>query len=218
MMLANHQSFVLENKQIAPGAFLLRFKRSFAFAPGQVIGIAVDQQTEPRLYSIASGNKEDQTDILYTVKPAGLLTPELARLKVGDRLFHTSPFGKFNSGEGKALWIATGTGIAPFASMAFSGQAKGKTLIYGSRDRNHLYLHSRLQQALDPAHYYPCTSRENAPGAFHGRVSDFILSYQGLRPDLPCYICGSAEMVVDVRDQLIALGLPFDRIFAEIFF
>lgn len=218
MMIASQQAIVLENDQIAPGAFLLRFKRSFSFEPGQVIGIAVDRQTEPRLYSIASGNKAEQTDILYTIKAGGLLTPDMARLKAGDRLFHTSPFGKFNSGKGKALWIATGTGIAPFASMAFSGLGAEKTLIYGSRDLNHLYFHTQLQKALEPDHYFPCTSREEAPGAFHGRVSDFIRSYQGLRTDLPCYICGSAEMVVDVRDQLIALGLPFDRIFAEIFF
>jgi ferredoxin/flavodoxin---NADP+ reductase len=218
MMLASRQAVVLENDQIAPGAFMLRFKRNFAFEPGQVIGIAVDRQTEPRLYSIASGNKAELLDILYTVKPGGLLTPEMARLKAGDRLFHTSPFGKFNSGKGKALWIATGTGIAPFASMAFSGLGAEKTLIYGSRDRHHLYFHSQLQEVLDRGKYFPCTSREEAPGAFHGRVSDFIRSHQGLQTDLPCYICGSAEVVVDVRDQLIALGLPFDRIFAEIFF
>jgi ferredoxin--NADP+ reductase len=32
------------------------------------------------------------------------------------------------------------------------------------------------------------------------------------------YLCGSAEMVVDVRDILIAKGIPYEQIFAEIYF
>lgn len=235
-MNASFQAIVEKHAEIAPGAFVLSFKRNFEFEAGQVIGITLDPKQEPRLYSIASGNKAASVDILYTVNPDGLLTPALSRLREGDRFFHTEPFGKFTCTDTPALWIATGTGIAPFASMLFSGLGGGKTLVYGNRDMQHLYFHSRLKEALGGDRYFPCTSRVAAPEAFHGRVTAFLQASRdqalpgtflnsgmgstgdGRMQDLPCYVCGSAEMVVDVRDLLIEMGWPFDRIFAEIFF
>ena len=37
-------------------------------------------------------------------------------------------------------------------------------------------------------------------------------------PCLKYYLCGSAEMVVEIRDILIEKGIPFDRIISEIYF
>lgn len=212
------QACVEENQEIAPGAYVLSFSRSFDFEAGQVIGISLETDMEPRLYSIASGNKSTMVEILYTVNPGGLLTPSLSRLRRGDRFFHTAPFGKFTSAAGPALWIATGTGIAPFVSMLCSGLGKEKTLVYGNRTHHELYFFDRLHAGFPSGRFFPCTSREVSADTFHGRVTDFIRLHPELAADLPCHLCGSAEMVVDVRDLLIGMGVAFDRIFAEIFF
>jgi ferredoxin/flavodoxin---NADP+ reductase len=119
---------VTANKEIAPGAFLLSFPRNFSFTAGQVIGITLSKGEEPRLYSIASGENQDEVWILYTIKPDGALTPQLAQAKPGDTVYITKPFGNFICREEKAVWIATGTGIAPFASMFFQGSIKTKLL------------------------------------------------------------------------------------------
>jgi ferredoxin/flavodoxin---NADP+ reductase len=218
MMIVSQQEIVIRNQEIAPGAFILSFPRGFEFEAGQVIGISLDKHLEPRLYSIASGNRSETVDILYTVNPDGLLTPGLSRLRKGDRLFRTDPFGKFICTNEQALWVATGTGIAPFAAMLFSGLGHGKTLIFGNRTHKELYFQDQFRRLLKNGHYIPCTSREEYAEAFFGRVTDFIRSNPGLCSGLPCYLCGSAEMVVDVRDILIELGVPFDKIYAEIFF
>ena len=212
-----YKTIVVSNRQIAPGAFVLQFKKSFDFTPGQVIGLTLHNDNEPRLYSIASSNKADLVDILYTMKPDGLLTPPLSKLQPGDGIFHTEAFGRFLCLEEKAVWIATGTGIAPFVSMALSGQSSGKKLIYGNRSADYFYYRDVLQPLMGE-HYFACCSRIPSEGAFHGRVTDYLLLIPDIDIQLPYYLCGSAEMVVDVRDILIERGVPFERIMAEIFF
>jgi len=208
---------VSHNIQIAPNAWLLKFSRPFNFQAGQVIGITLDTNQQPRSYSIASGVDNHEVWILYTIKPDGLLTPPLSRVRRGDAIFITSTFGNFVCREEKAVWIATGTGIAPFASMFFSGQYQKKTLIHGSRTREELYFFDHFSGAGGLT-YHPCCSRERDKDCFHGRVTDFVENLNGLDTEITYYLCGIAEMVVDTRDLLIARGVPFNNIMAEIFF
>ena len=216
-MHLKNKAFVISNMQLATSAYLLRFRRSFDFIAGQVIGIGMGNKDEARLYSIASGEESDTIDILYTVNPSGLLTPALSALHPGDSLHHTDPFGHFICREERAVWIAAGTGIAPFAAMAFSGQSPGKQLIFGNRKPDRLYFHDRLK-SLFGDRYTACCSGGVFQGTFKGRVTDYLNSLAGLDLNIPYYLCGSAEMVVDVRDILIMRGLAYDQIYAEIFF
>ena len=39
-----------------------------------------------------------------------------------------------------------------------------------------------------------CVSREAAPGAFHGRITDY-LNAEGIDPEATYYVCGSARIV-----------------------
>lgn len=208
---------VSSNLEIAPGAFILAFPRTFDFIPGQVVSLGTDLVAEPRLYSIASGNQLDEIWILYTVNPEGLLTPELAKLSKGDKVFVSEPFGRFTGNDDPAVWIATGTGIAPFASMFFSAPSHNKILIQGNRNMPGLYFYDKFIKKMGQ-NYFPCCSREIADGCYHGRVTEFLQAFEIPDFSIPFYLCGSAEMVVDARDILIEKGVPFDNILAEIFF
>ena len=63
------KQIVTSNISIAPNVYLLSFKRSFSFVPGQWIAIGLHPTDNPRLYSIASGIKNDEVNILYDIKP-----------------------------------------------------------------------------------------------------------------------------------------------------
>ncbi len=208
---------VTQNTPIGTNAWLLIFPRIFDFVAGQVIGITLNDKDEPRLYSIASGINHNKIWILYTLKPDGLLTPPLSKISKGQVIYITKPFGNFICREDKAVWIATGTGIAPFSSMIFSGQEHYKKLIHGSRYKDGLYFREFFAEKMGD-NYQPCCSREYEGNFFSGRVTDYILAQESLDTDIPYYLCGVAEMVVDVRDLLISRGVPFNRIMAEIFF
>ncbi len=211
------QGIITANNKIAPNAYLLSFPRIFNFLPGQVIGVSISQDTEPRLYSIASGASENEMKLLYKVKPDGVLTPGLSKLKSGDTIYLSEPFGAFVGDEKPAIWIAAGTGIAPFASMLYSGLAGNKKLIHGSRQASGFYFQDDFVMSLKN-NYIRCCSGDKQNGFFAGRVTDYLKQLPEIDLTVPYFLCGSTKMVVEVRDILIARGVPFKNIISEIFF
>ena len=204
-------------RQIAENAYVLEYQRFFDFEAGQIISIALSADESPRMYSIASGERDENIQVLFNVVNEGHLTPALSCLKAGDYLWTSAGFGKFTGTTGKAWWIAQGTGIAPFASMFRSGQREGKVLIHGGRYPDSFYYSDEFEPVLGE-NYIRCCSREIIPGTFHGRVTDYLNSIGPLSAEPLYYLCGSSEMVVETRDLLIKKGVPFTRIVGEIYF
>lgn len=208
---------VTNHVQVAEGAYVLSFPRMFDFLAGQVIGLGVDTMLPPRLYSIASGEQDPVIEVLYTEKPDGELTPRMSGLKPGDQILVTSPFGRFTRPTAGGVMVAAGTGIAPFASMIRSGKGLGATLIHGASYATGFYFADEMRKQLRD-NYIQCCSRCLEFEGFQGRVTRFLENGSGVDTAKKYYLCGSAEMVVDSRDVLIACGVPFGNIEAEIFF
>lgn len=204
------------NEEISPGAYVVSFARDFDFVPGQVVKLGLDNDMPPRIYSICSGNHEEEIRILFNVKEGGELTPKLASLIPGEKIHVSKPYGSFTDNDKPAWWIATGTGIAPFYSMFRSGIAANKKLIHGVRYLNQFYFEDELEWGLGD-NYVRCCSKETSCDTFPGRVSQYLSGIDQL-PQVNYYICGSAIMVVEVRDLLIERGIQFSNIFAEIYF
>jgi ferredoxin/flavodoxin---NADP+ reductase len=212
-----HKVRITSQLELTPGTYLTGFERSFEFIPGQVLMVTANEAIPARMYSIASGKDESECRILYDLKPNGQLTPLLAALRPGDQLYISDPFGSFVSLEGPVSWIGTGTGIAPFLSMALSGILDEKTLVHGSRTIQGFYQQGLLKGLLGER-YIRCCSGEEAEGVYPGRVTEYLRARAPLTSACFYYLCGSAEMVVDVRQVLMDQGIPFNRIMAEIYF
>ncbi len=211
------QSEVVNLNEISDGVFVLSYQRKCDFKAGQVVAITVDTNDEPRLYSIASGEKEDEVRILFNVVPKGKLTTQLSELTKGQNIFVSEPFGKFTGSSEPAYWIAAGTGIAPFASMFYSNLAINKTLIHGGRTLDSFYFRKEFEEVFGDQ-YIRCCSQEKGDGVYEGRLTSYLKSLENLPDSHNYYLCGSAEMVVETRDILIHKGISFDRIIAEIYF
>lgn len=208
---------VLDVKLIAPDVYVLSFRRNFSFTAGQVVAIDVMADGTPRLYSIASGENDENTEILFDEKPDGKLTPMLSKLKSGDKIYVSEPFGKFHCKETKAWWIASGTGVAPFVSMSRSGMASGKMLIHGARYDENFYFSEVLEPILGED-YIRCCSQQKDTRHYAGRLTQWIRKKENLPSDTQFYLCGSPEMVVEVRDLLISKGVSFKNIVSETYF
>lgn len=221
-MVATHNHKVLPislsfTEELSEGIYLFGFRRFFDFKAGQVIGIALQENGPRRLYSICSGENEEDIKILYNVIEEGYLTPRLADLEAGDTIWITEPRGEFICDEDPAVWIATGTGIAPFYAMLRSGLAGNKTLIHGNRYLEQFHFYNEFGASLGES-YHRCCTAEQDENVYHGRVTAFIEEVPVLNPSLKYYLCGNAEMVVETRDILISKGIPFDHIISEIYF
>lgn len=204
------------NEEISPGVHVISFKRDFDFKPGQVVKIGHSPEVPPRIYSLCSGSREAEARILFNIKEEGVLTPILASLIPGEKIRVSKPYGSFTDSEKPAWWIATGTGIAPFYSMFRSGLSGNKKLIHGVRFLGQFYFEDELESALGE-NYVRCCSQESSCDTFPGRVTSYLAELNEL-PRVNYFICGSAIMVVEVRDLLIERGVPFSNIFAEIYF
>jgi ferredoxin--NADP+ reductase len=216
----NHTIFPVTltfSEQVSSGIHLFGFPRNFLFEAGQVIGIALAEDGPRRLYSICSGEQDKEVWILYNVINEGYLTSRLSDLEAGDIIWITEPRGEFICHEEPAVWIATGTGIAPFYSMLRSGKSANKTLIHGNRYLEQFHFYDDFDSILRD-NYIRCCTGETAEGVYHGRVTSYLAEYPVSDPTLKYYLCGGAEMVVETRDILIEKGIPFHRIISEIYF
>jgi ferredoxin--NADP+ reductase len=65
--------------------------------------------------------------------------------------------------------------------------------------------------------YIKCSSVTDDDGFYRGRLTAFLKT-SNFRYEQNFFVCGSSEMVVQVRDILIGRGVDYDKIIAEIYF
>ncbi len=187
-----------------------------------------------RAYTIASPAWDDELEF-YSIKvPDGPLTSRLQHIKPGDQvILRRKPVGTLVLDAllpGKRLWfLATGTGIAPFASLVRDPETYDRyqdvIVMHTCRELAELAYGRELIEGLsdDPLigdlvagrlHYYPTTTRGD--GAFIGRITDNLSSGKvfadlGLpaisAEDDRAMVCGSLAFNHDVKAVLERFGL-----------
>jgi ferredoxin--NADP+ reductase len=186
-----------------------------------------------RAYSIVSANYEDHLEFLSIKVQDGPLTSRLQHIKVGDKIIvGRKPTGTLLINfllPGKNLYlIGTGTGLAPFLSVARDPETYERfekvIVVHGVRDVAELAYREYLTHEL-PDHeflgemvtkqmlYYPTVTRE--PFVNQGRVTTLIetgkmQSDLGLPPLDPAndrvMLCGSPGMLRDLKHMLEKRG------------
>lgn len=208
---------IVSNKKVAKDVYILSFKREFDFRAGQIIAIDLVANGTPRLYSIASGEGDEYVEILFDEKTDGKLTPHLSNVVEGDVIYVSEPFGNFQCTHKDCWFIAAGTGIAPFVSMLRSGMAKGKKIIHGGKLDENFYFSDLIETEL-ASDYVRCASQQADTLFYKGRLTKWLEEQPVFSKGISYYLCGSSEMVVDVRDFLIKKGVSFDKIISETYF
>ncbi len=226
---------VIARREVAAAVHLLAIIGGGPFLAGQNVNLALAPSGPARSYSVASGPADPALEVLFDVVPGGLLTPRLAALQAGDPLYVSPAFGGFLDDERPATWIAAGTGVAPFASMVRSGLAADKILVHASRSPAGFHFRELFAARLGPRYFRCRPGAAGPPGAAEvqgaaesadpagadgvraGGLISWIQSSE-LPPDRRYLLCGSARMVVEVREALIARGVPFANVLAEIYF
>ena len=218
-------------------SFRVERPRSLRFRSGEFVMIGLLGDTgKPllRAYSIASPAWDEELEF-YSIKvPDGPLTSRLQHIEVGDEIIlRPKPVGTLVHDAllpGKRLWmLATGTGLAPFASLMREPETYEKydqvIMMHTCREVAELEYGRHLVEALpddpligemvgDKLLYYPTTTRE--PFARMGRVTDNLSSGKvfadlGLPLMDPAtdraMVCGSLAFNVDVKAILEGFGL-----------
>jgi benzoate/toluate 1,2-dioxygenase reductase subunit len=190
----------------------------FEFKAGQTIRFI--HRSIKRYYSIVS-TPDDPNLVLYVHHvPKGLFSQILAEVEIGARFNVTGPHGyfTFRPSARQAVFVATGTGIAPFVSMGRSG-VTDFILLHEVEFAEDLYYHNLFRKIS--FNYVPCLLKPIAgeiqpPGTFHGKAADFIR--EKLQPaSYDFYLCGGREMTREVT-LLADDRFSGSYVFKEVFF
>ena len=204
----------------------------FGFVGGQWLSLKhtkPDGEEITRAYSIASppGDNNRFALCLNRVQD-GFVSNFLCDMKDGDELPAQGPFGDFilRPPLRDTIFIATGTGIAPFRSMLHwllaeesRHQNKQLSLVFGSRYETDIYYHQeflQLASAHPNFHYLPTLSRGDEKWTgLRGYVQEHVAEIVQGRTDMHAYICGLDKMVKANRDLLKGMGCDRKSILYE---
>lgn len=218
-------------------SFRVTRPQSLRFRSGEFVMIGLpgdDGRPILRAYSIASPNWDEELEF-YSIKvPDGPLTSRLQHIQVGEQIIlRPKPVGTLVLDallSGQRLWfLATGTGIAPFASLMRDPETYERfgqvIMMHTCREVAELQYGRQLVENLknDPLIgemvegkliYYPTTTREKSPQM--GRITDTLTSGKVFADlDLPAMdcahdramVCGSLAFNTDVKAVLEGFGL-----------
>jgi benzoate/toluate 1,2-dioxygenase reductase subunit len=187
---------------------------SFHFIPGQ--RICLSHEGRERDYSLISTPDDDFLTLCIKYVKEGRVSPFLASVSMETILSFTGPRGYFTykPSPKPTIFVATGTGIAPFISMSRSG-LRGFTLLHGARSARELYYAAFFRSVSES--YIPCTTQgSEGQDLFHGRVTDYLSSVMP-REDYDFYLCGRGDMIRDAT-LLVDAYFPGSLVYAETFY
>ncbi len=222
-------------------SFRVTRPRSLRFRSGEFVMLGLmGENGKPllRAYSIASPAWDDELEF-YSIKvPDGPLTSRLQHVREGEQvILRTKPVGTLVLDAllpGNRLWLfATGTGIAPFASLMRDPETYERfgeiILMHTCRDVAELDYGRKLIESIraddllaeligegfaDRLRHYPSTTRERS--ASMGRITDNLttgkvltdLAIDGISPDKDRgMVCGSFGFIKDMKAVLEGFGL-----------
>lgn len=208
----------------------LGFDEETSFVPGQYTSLKVTDEGMRRSYSVASLPGEKTIDILVDVTPMGVGSKYILGLKVGDPVEVLGFLGRFTIEPNvlfeakQMLFIATGTGIAPFKPMIedllykkrYPGEVR---LIWGMRHEEDLYWlkeMDNINRDFDNFKFDIVLSQptKDWPG-FKGHVGVLVDQLKQDWGKTSAYLCGSPDMIVETENQLKASGVSDENIHYE---
>ena len=219
MDISIHSKYRVQSvRNLTPSTYVVRMNRyGMEFKAGQNLNLGLAGDTEKRDYSIYSGVNDDYLEILVKEVKDGLVSKKLRRLNPGDHIEVDGPFGFFTIKEEDVdtkefLFIASGSGIAPFHSLARSHPGLNFKLIHGIRYAEEAYE----KEHYPVGRYISCVSK-GKEGDFHGRVTDYVKQHP-LNKDTLIYLCGNVNMIYDVFDILKEQNVSSENLHAEVYF
>ncbi|WP_203073450.1 benzoate 1,2-dioxygenase electron transfer component BenC [Falsiroseomonas ponticola] len=193
-------------------AFTLDAPAGLSFLPGQYVNLRVPGTQERRSYSFSSAPGEASLSFLVRDIPRGLMSSWLRDTAApGAPMDFTGPAGSFYLRDVRRplLFLAGGTGLAPFLSMlgrlAMAGTPHPVHLVYGVTNDADLVGVTALEDSAARIPGFTFATVVAAEASTHprkGYVTSHIAPAQLHGGDVDVYLCGPPPMVDAVRAWL----------------
>tara|TARA_B100000029_G_scaffold118766_2_gene111874 strand:+ start:1211 stop:1954 length:744 start_codon:yes stop_codon:yes gene_type:complete len=228
------ESEIIEHTHWTDTLSSLRFKGNvLPYKAGQFtkVGLKIDGEVISRPYSYVSAPEDGFLEIVYVSVPDGILTPELQKLKIDDKILvmdkATGFFVMDEVPDGKNLWmLATGTGLGVFISLLKTDNPWKRfekiVLVHCARFGNELIYQEQIESFNkkygDQFTYIKSTTREKVDGCLGIRIPQAIednsfeeIANTEINKDSQFMICGNPDMINDTVEILNKSGLERNR-------
>jgi Na+-transporting NADH:ubiquinone oxidoreductase subunit F len=215
---------------------LFRFRlidpQEITFKPGQFVQFRIPGAGEERAYSIASSPYDKGVvELIVRLVPGGLCTSYMFnKLKAGDEVFLTGPYGEFflrEDTEDPIVCVAGGSGSAPIRSIISYLREKGSTRtlysFYGGRTPKDIYFteeYARLAKEMPNFIHIPAVS-DSAEGdgwtGERGLITQVMERHLQDLPNYEAYMCGPPVMIEFASKLLCKKGMCPERIYYDKF-
>jgi benzoate/toluate 1,2-dioxygenase reductase subunit len=178
------------------------------FLPGQYVNIDVPGSGQHRSYSFSSAPGESKISFLIKKIPGGVMSTWLESAQAGNKVELTGPLGSFylRAVERPLLFLAGGTGLAPFLSMlevlAHANSQQKIHLIYGvtrNLDLVQIDAIDAYVAKLPNFSYATVVAEVDSNHPRKGWVTQHMPAEALNDGDVDVYLCGPPPMVDAVR-------------------
>jgi benzoate/toluate 1,2-dioxygenase reductase subunit len=206
----------------------VRVDQALTFLSGQYVQMRPTGCAEWRSYSMANESGAARLVFYIRLVPGGQFSTWLSGpARPGSTIEIGAPRGSFflREEERPRLFVAGGTGLAPFLAMLRKLAADGvqeiapTRLLFGVRSGRHLFATDELRQLQQRLHGLTidyAAECDADDGCYSGYATDLIARI-GLDPATRVYLCGPPPMVDAAQQSLAKAGVPKHEVLCERF-
>ncbi len=201
--------------------------KAISFLPGQYVKVGIPGTALTRAYSFSSGPGNKRAAFVVRNVPGGKMSTFLTdTASAGQQMPITGPFGSFylRPVTRPVLFLAGGTGIAPFLSMLENLVETGSNhpirMVFGVTHDIDLVALEQLNdfaQRLPAFEYRTCVASDASAHSRKGYVTSHIDADWLNGGETDVYLCGPVAMVDAVSNWMDASGRPPRNFFYERF-
>lgn len=200
---------------------------ALVFLPGQYVNVSIPDSNETRSYSFSSIPSANQAEFVVRNIPNGKMSTFLSdTATIGQEINFEGPFGSFYLRPliRPTLFLAGGTGIAPFLSMLKSLEMSGAhhpvRMVYGVTNDFDLIEVEKLEEVKQNHpwfDYRTCVATEDSQHERKGYVTGHVDNEWLNDGDVDVYLCGPLGMVDAVSNWLDSNNLKPSNFYYEKF-
>jgi ferredoxin-NADP reductase len=213
------RSQLVARRWLVPGILEVRLSRpaGLTFIPGQFLRFMMEGYE--RDYTLVSAPDGETLDFCIAMVRQGRFSIDILKADLGSPFALSGPHGHFifQGPANPAVFVATGTGVAPYVAFCRVG-AQDALLLHGAATSDRLIYRDLLQTRC--RRYVPCISNPakndtRLENAFAGRVTGYLENV--LKPgSYDFYLCGRRSMIQDAT-AIVDERFDRSRLFIEVY-
>lgn len=230
-MAQKYTAKVIKKEKVSSKVYCVTFQlvspQTIEFKAGQNMMVMMGEGVN-RTMSIASPPVENTTLLMaHDISPHGLGSQWTENVNIGDSASIVAPTGGVLSllpTNKRKVLIATGTGIAPFRSIVIDQCFFHSELFlyWGLRHEEDLFWKEEFDELQKKYNNFSWRLIYSKPTdawtGDRGHVTEYVVENEKNMENSEFYLCGSKEMVTEVRTKLLERNVPKEQIKSELFY